>query len=283
MDILIKLNNGVLIPKIGLGTYLMTDEDNTYEIIKKALEVGYRHIDTAMMYGNEAIIGKAIKDSKISRSELFITTKIHYHYDPDTTISMVEERLKNLQLEYLDLLLIHWPNHDDSINIQTWKVFEDFYKRGIIRAIGVSNFTRYQLDKLLSQVDIKPVINQIEFHPALSQEPMQMYLNEKNIAITGYGPLMRGKIHDEPYKSIFDKIAEKHQCTRAQVVIAWVLSKGVIVIPKTATISRLAENFQAINIILTDEEVKAIDQLNTGKRLYSDPSNNIYGRFKSSK
>lgn len=276
---MIKLRNGVTIPKLGLGTFKMTDANNIINVITNALEIGYRHFDTAQMYENEKEIGIALKKNKIDRNEIFITTKLKNHHNPETTKQLILKSIKDLQIEYLDLLLIHWPNHDNNINLQTWRVFEELYKEGLIRAIGVSNFTRYQLEQLLPHCEIKPMVNQVEIHPGLSQEPLIEYLLKHDIVPISYGPLMRGLIFDSPYFDCLSEIAHKHNATVAQIAIAWGLNRNIVMIPKTETVSRLNENYLAKNIILDSEDMEKINNLNTGKRLYSDPSNNIYGKF----
>lgn len=165
---MIKLRNGVLIPKLGLGTYKMTNKEETKRVILDAIEVGYRHFDTAQMYGNEAYIGEALKSSGLKRNEYYITTKLHNHHSKEETRKRIDQSLKDLQTDYIDLLLIHWPNHDDKVNQNTWKVFEEYYEKGIVRAIGISNFSRYQMEKLFENIKIKLFVNQIEFHLALS-------------------------------------------------------------------------------------------------------------------
>jgi len=276
---LIKLRNGVLIPKLGLGTYKMTNKEETKRVILDAIEVGYRHFDTAQMYGNEAYIGEALKSSGLKRNEYYITTKLHNHHSKEETRKRIDQSLKDLQTDYIDLLLIHWPNHDDKVNQNTWKVFEEYYEKGIVRAIGISNFSRYQMEKLFENIKIKPFVNQIEFHPALSQIQVRKYLDKHNIQLMGYAPLMRGVGNEERYLETLEKVAKKHNVSKEEIMIAWGLSKDAILIPKTVTKSRLISNFNTQNIKLDDEDIKLINSLNHGRKLYSDPANNIYGEF----
>lgn len=278
-DTMIKLYNGYKIPKLGLGTFLIEDGNVIEDVIKRALEIGYRHFDTAQMYHNEKLIGTALANSKIKREELFITTKLANHHNKEETKRLIMQSLKDLQTDYIDLLLIHWPNHDDQINLNTWSVFEELYEEGLLKAIGVSNFTRYQLDNLMRNCKIKPMINQVEMHPALSQIPLKEYLNKHEIAITSYGPLMRGKMNESPYFEVLSSIANNKNISVVQVLIAWGLSKDVMMIPKTVNLDRLLENYQSLNVELSKEEILLIDSLNTGRRLYADPSNNVYGKF----
>lgn len=276
---MIKLRNGVLIPKLGLGTYKMTNKEETKRVILDAIEVGYRHFDTAQMYGNEAYIGEALKSSGLKRNEYYITTKLHNHHSKEETRKRIDQSLKDLQTDYIDLLLIHWPNHDDKVNQNTWKVFEEYYEKGIVRAIGISNFSRYQMEKLFENIKIKPFVNQIEFHPALSQIQVRKYLDKHNIQLMGYAPLMRGVGNEERYLETLEKVAKKHNVSKEEIMIAWGLSKDAILIPKTVTKSRLISNFNTQNIKLDDEDIKLINSLNHGRKLYSDPANNIYGEF----
>lgn len=277
---MIKLNNGYLMPQIGLGTFLMKDSNQIKEVIKEALRVGYRHFDTAQMYKNEKQLGDAFREVNFPREEMFITTKLQNHHSKERTKELILNSINDLQIDYLDLLLIHWPNHDDKVNLDTWRVFEELYLEGKIKAIGLSNFTRYQLEQLLPHCKIKPQVNQVEMHPGISQIQMIKYLNDHNIQTIGYGPLMRGRIYESPYKEVLEEIANRYNASIAQVTIAWGMSKGIMVIPKTSNVDRLKENFDSKNIKLSDEDIKLIDSLNTGVRLYSDPSNNVYGTLK---
>jgi len=276
---LIKLSNGVKLPKLGLGTFRMTDEEETKAVILNAIEVGYRHFDTAQMYNNEAFLGEAFRESNLKREEFFITTKLKYHHPKEETRKLLDQSLKDLQTEYIDLLLIHWPNHDDKVNIATWEVFEEYYEKGLVRAIGVSNFTRFQLENLINNVKIKPMVNQVEFHPGLSQINMIEYLSKHNIKLMGYAPLMAGHMNDDRYKETLESVASEHNVSVPEILIAWGLAKGAIMIPKTVTKSRLISNLNAKDIKLTKDNIAAIDKLNTGRRYHSDPANNVYGKF----
>lgn len=274
-----KLYNGVEIPRLGLGTYLVADGESAYDTVLHALKVGYRHIDTAQMYKNEATIGQAVVDSGIDRRELFITTKQMAHSTPDKMRKQFEESLAKLKTDYVDLYLIHWPNHDKKINQQTWALFEELYYEKKVRAIGVSNFQRHQLEDLLETATIVPMVNQVKLHPGLSQIPLQAYLEKKHIAIESFGPLMKGGVFEGIWKEGLSAIAEKHQASIPQIIIAWGLARGVIMIPKSVTPSRIEENFKAKDIILSPEEILAINQLNRGKRVYTDPDNSPWGPY----
>ncbi len=275
----IKLRNGYKLPILGLGTFLMSDEE-VIETVKEAIKIGYRHFDTAQMYNNEKAVGFALKESKLKREEYFITTKLQYHSSPQETKRKIEQSLLDLKTSYIDLFLIHWPNHDLEINLRTWKIIESYYEKGIFKAIGVSNFTRYQLKHLIKHAKIMPMVNQIETHPGLSQVPMKKFLDSHDIRLMAYGPLMRNALIHEPYKSTLDKIGKNYNASIQQIAIAFGVNRNLIMIPKTVTKSRLEENFQAQFIVLTKNEMKDIFSLNAGKRLYTDPANNIYGVLK---
>ena len=274
-----KLYNGVEMPRLGLGTFLITDGSSAYDTTLHALKVGYRHIDTAQMYKNEASIGQAIVDSKIPRSEIFITTKQGGHSTPEKMRKQFEDSLAKLKTDYVDLYLIHWPNHDKKINQQTWALFEKLYQEKKVRAIGVSNFQRHHLEDLMETATILPMVDQVELHPGLSQVPLQKYLNEKKIAIESYGPLMKGGVFEGIWQEGLSKIAEKHQASIPQIIIAWGLARGIIMIPKSVTPSRIEENFKAKDIKLTKEEIDSINSLNRGKRVYTDPDNSPWGPY----
>lgn len=274
-----KLYNGVEMPRLGLGTFLITDGSSAYDTTLHALKVGYRHIDTAQMYKNEASIGQAIVDSKIPRSEIFITTKQGGHSTPEKMRKQFEDSLAKLKTDYVDLYLIHWPNPDKKINQQTWALFEKLYQEKKVRAIGVSNFQRHHIEDLMETATILPMVDQVELHPGLSQIPLQTYLNEKKIAIESYGPLMKGGVFEGIWQEGLSKIAEKYQASIPQIIIAWGLARGIIMIPKSVTPSRIEENFKAKDIKLTKEEIDSINSLNRGKRVYTDPDNSPWGPY----
>jgi diketogulonate reductase-like aldo/keto reductase len=275
----IRLHNGILMPQLGLGTFLVQDGNVAYETTLHALNVGYRHIDTAQMYQNEASIGQAIKDSGIPREEIFITTKQRGHSTKKKMREQFESSLAKLQTSYVDLYLIHWPNHDKKINQQTWSLFEELYKEGKVKAIGVSNFQRHHIEDLMETATIKPMVNQVELHPGLSQVPLQAYLTREGIALESYGPLMKGGVFEGIWAEGLAKIAEKHQATIAQIIIAWGLARQIIMIPKSVTPSRIEENFNGKDIKLSEEEILTINALNRGKRVYTDPDNSPWGPY----
>lgn len=275
-----QLENNVLMPKIGLGTFMLTD-DIVEDVILKAIEVGYTHFDTAQAYQNEAGIGRAISKNIKPRESLFITSKQQYHMPFEKAKQAFFKSLEDLQTTYIDLFLIHWPNHDKRVNQETWKFFEWLYDNQYVKAIGVCNFSRYQMDELLETAIVKPMINQVELNPTLTQEPLREYLNENNIQIMGYGPFARGAVFEGKVFETLKNIARKHTATVAQVAIAWGINQNIPMIPKTQDLKRLEENYRGSQVSLSDEEIKSISALNIGKRKYTDPENNPYGIFKN--
>jgi len=272
----IKLVNGVVVPLLGLGTLRSDKSEPQVETILEALKLGYRHIDTAQMYFNESDVGEAIKKSKIDRKEIFVTTKQKDYHDGDKAKIKqgVLESLKRLQLEYVDLLLIHWPHHIQKYIEITWSVFEELYHEGKAKAIGVSNFTRFHLNELAKTAKIMPMVNQVELHPGLQQWPLQKFCDKLNIVLTSYGPFMKGRVFEEGYKETLEVIAQKHKASIAQVICAWGIQRNVIMIPKSANERRMAENLNSVNITLDDEDMTKIMGLNKGHKVYTDPDNN---------
>ncbi|MCU0105036.1 aldo/keto reductase [Acholeplasma vituli] len=273
-----KLSNGINMPMLGLGTFKVT-EGEAYDTVLAALKMGYRHIDTAQVYGNEASVGRAIKDSGIPREDIFVTTKLSpVNLGYEEAINELQVSLEKMGLTYVDLYLIHWPSPSNTLNQLTWRGMEVCYEKRMARAIGVSNFKIHHMDALLKTARIQPMANQIELHPGLYQLPTQQYLNEKNIATISYGPFMKGEVFLEtgPYYPVLKEIADIHNATVAQVIIAWGLKRGILMIPKSVTVSRIQENLGALDLVLSDDEVKAINQLNRGRRIYTDPDNNSF-------
>lgn len=265
------LNNGVKIPAVGLGVFRLTEPNLAYETVKLALALGYRHIDTAMIYANEEEVGRAIKDSGISRDEIFLTTKLWNDDQRSGEVKKaLEASLKRLGTEYIDLYLVHWPVKETYVSV--WSKMEELYRSGQAKAIGVSNYHHHHLDDLLIEAEIVPAVNQIECYPYLSQESLIDYCKAKNIYPQAWGPLGAGKsdILDNP---IILEIAKNHNRTVAQIVLRWNLQRGVIVIPKSVHKERLIENLSITDFQLTDTEVKQINALNKNLRLGSDPDN----------
>ncbi len=265
----IELHNGVTIPQLGFGVFQVPPPE-TKAAVATALETGYRHIDTAKIYGNEEGVGQAVAESGIDRDELFITTKL-WNSDQgfDSTLKAFDTSLGLLGLDYVDLYLIHWPTPAKDTFVDTWKAFEKLYADERVRAIGVSNFRTEDLQRLLDLGLTVPTINQIELHPQLVQDELREFHAEHEIATEAWSPLAQGKVFGE--KAIVD-IAAAHGKSPAQIVIAWHLALGNVVIPKSVTPSRIAENLDVFDIALSDDEVAAITALNTDTRVGPDPS-----------
>ena len=263
----ITLNNQVQIPQLGLGVFKSEDGQETYNAVRWALEAGYRHIDTAKAYGNEASVGKAIRESGIPREQIFVTTKI---WNPDQRADTQEQAcylsLKELGLEYLDLYLIHWPVKE-KIN-ETWTVMEKLYRSKLIRAIGVSNFNPHHLETLMTTAEIVPAVNQIELHPLLVQTDVARYFSGKGIAVESWSPLGRGALLANPD---IEAIAEVHGKTTAQIILRWHLQHGYVVIPKSVHKERIISNADLYDFELTADDMHAIDSMNKDFRYGPDP------------
>lgn len=259
------LSNNVTIPELGFGTWQTPDGDVAVASVKKALEVGYRHIDTAQGYKNEASVGQAIKESGIPREELFLTTKLwNANHSYDLVMSSFEESLEKLQTEYIDLFLIHWPNpvafrdNWQTANAETWRAFEELYQAGKIKAIGVSNFLPHHFEELKKTATIFPMVNQIFLAPGELQEEVATYCQEHDVLLEAYSPLGTGKIFDVPEMKA---LAEKHQKSIAQVALRWSLQHGFLPLPKSVTPSRIEENIHVFDFELSEEDMNTIDQL----------------------
>lgn len=263
------LNNDVKIPAVGLGVFRVEDSKEAYETVKLALSLGYRHIDTAMVYRNEEAVGKAIKDSDIDRKEIFLTTKLWNDDQRSGKVNeAIETSLKLLDTDYVDLYLVHWPVKGTYVSV--WQKMEEIYKSGKARAIGVSNYNIHHLEDLLKEANVVPAVNQIELYPYLTQDSVVKYCHEKNIYPEAWGPLGAGKSDVLSDKTLLD-IAAKYKKSPAQIIIRWNVQRGVIVIPKSTNKERLTENITIMDFELTDNEVQQITSLNKNKRLGSDP------------
>lgn len=271
----VTLNNGLKMPQLGFGVWQVADDQAT-SAVAKALEVGYRSIDTAMIYKNEKGVGKAIKDCSIPREELFITTKV-WNSDQgyENTLKAFDESLERLGLGYVDLYLIHWPTPNFDNYVDTYKALEKLYKDGKVKAIGVCNFEIVHLERILNECEVKPVLNQVECHPYLSQKELKEYCAKHDIFVEAWSPLDQGGevLQDEVIKNI----ADAHEKTPAQVVLRWHLQNNTIVIPKSVTPSRIEENFEVFDFELNEKEVNAINQLNIDRRKGSHP-NDMHAR-----
>lgn len=260
----LKLNTGAKIPQLGFGTYKIAPE-STFDIVSSALEIGYRHIDTAQMYGNEAEVGKAISESGIPRSEIFLTTKLNNgNHRPEDARRSFAESLEKLQTDYVDLFLMHWPLPKlyNGEYTKTYAVMEEFFADKRARAIGVSNFEPHHLREILLDNSVVPAVNQIELHPYLSNQKNAEFSAHKGITVTAWSPLGRGTVLQDP---VIEKIANALQITPAQVVLAWHLARGYVAIPKASTPERQAENFQSANIVLSTADIAAINALDKGE------------------
>jgi 2,5-diketo-D-gluconate reductase A len=266
----IQLNDGHLIPQLGFGVFKV-EPGETERIVSDALEVGYRHIDTAAIYGNELGVGAAIAASGIPRDELFVTTKL-WNSDQGTlsAIDAMELSLEKLGLDFVDLYLIHWPRPDLDRYVESWHVLEQLRTEGKTRSIGVSNFHRAHLERILAEGSVVPAVDQLELHPAFAQRDLRAFGAEHGIHIEAWGPLGQGKYDLFGEKAIQDAAAA-HGATPAQVVIRWHLQNGIIVFPKSNGRSRMEENFDVFGFELTDAELAAIDALDRGQRVGSDP------------
>lgn len=272
------LNNGYPMPSIGLGVYKITDEEMD-NVVKTALDAGYRAFDTAYFYGNEEALGKALNNSEMNRDELFITSKLWNDYQGyDSTIEYFNRSLENLGLEYIDLFLIHWPCEKDGLFIESYKALEKLYEEGKVKAIGVCNFKEHHLKKLMDATDVVPQFNQIELHPYFNQKEVQEFCDEHDIKVTAWMPLMRNRgLLDHP--TIVD-IAQRHGKTPAQVVLRWHLAHDRIIIPKSKTPERIRENFDILDFNLELTEVAEIDSLNKNARQGKDPDDVSIGDLK---
>ena len=263
------LNNGIKMPWLGFGVYLVEDGDEVEQAIHKALEVGYRSIDTASFYENEKGVGKAIKDSNVPREEIFLTTKV---WNEDLRQKRVkaafEESLKLLDTSYVDLYLIHWPVK--GCYLDAWREMEEIYHSGRAKAIGVSNFTINQLQEILEICKVKPAVNQVEFHPDLVQPDLLNYCKENQIQFESWSPLMQGRIMEV---NAVNELAEKYDKSSAQVVLRWNLQHEVVAIPKSIKPHRILENAQLFDFELSQADMALLDSLDKGKRIGPDPTN----------
>lgn len=261
-----RLPNGVSIPQLGLGVYKVPAEE-VYNTVTSALNLGYRHIDTASFYANETGVGRAIKDSGIPRKEIFVTTKVwNDEQGYENTLQAFDQSLTKLQLDVIDLYLIHWPVPE--IFPETWRALEQLYKDGRVRAIGVSNFLDHHLKELLTTAEIKPMANQIELHPKLMQRSTVDFCRDHDIVIQSWSPLGRANYLDDPD---LGELAKKYNKSVAQIVIRWHLQQGFVVIPKSTNPMRQKENISVFDFELSDMDMKQIAALDEGLRIGSHP------------
>ncbi|MFJ7752576.1 aldo/keto reductase [Peribacillus muralis] len=268
----ITLQNGVEMPQLGFGVFKVKNGSETVESVKKAIEVGYRAIDTAAIYENEDGVGQAISECGVPREDLFITSKVwNTEQGYETTLQAFDDSLKRLGLDYLDLYLIHWPGKDKYLD--TWRALEKLYKDGKVKSIGVSNFHIHHLEDLLANCEVKPVVNQIELHPLLTQGEIRGYCEKNEIKVEAWSPLGRGNLLEEP---TINHIAKKHGKSSAQVLIRWHLQHDIVVIPKSITPARIEENAQVFDFSLSLNEMNQIDSLNKNERFGSNPDEVLF-------
>lgn len=264
----IKLRDGNVMPQLGLGVWKASNEE-VVTAIQKALEVGYRSIDTAAAYQNEEGVGKALQSAGIPRDELFITTKL-WNSDQQQSHQALQQSLEKLQLDYVDLYLIHWPSPAQDHFVEAWKGMIELQKNGLVKSIGVCNFQVHHLQRIIDETGVTPVINQIELHPLLQQRQLHAWNATHKIQIESWSPLAQGGEGVFNQKVIRD-LADKYGKTPAQIVVRWHLDSGLVVIPKSITPSRIAENFNVWDFRLDKEELGEIAKLDQGKRLGPDP------------
>ena len=268
----VELNNHTFMPQVGFGTYKVAPEQAS-DAVYTAISYGYRHIDTAASYGNEAGVGRAIANSGVAREDIFLTTKL-WNSDQgyESAFEAFEASLEKLGTDYVDMYLIHWAKPQQGLYLDSWRALIELQKQGKVRSIGVSNFPEEQLREIIEETGVVPVIHQVELHPYFSQEALRAVHAEYGIATQAWSPLGNGS--DLLQNPVLAEIAERHGATPAQVVLAWHLAKGTVAIPKSATPSRIEENLASVNVKLTAEDIAAVDALSSPEgRIGADPAN----------
>ena len=263
------LNNGVKMPWFGLGVFKVEEGPELVNAVKTAIEHGYRSIDTAAIYDNEEGVGQGIKESGFSREDLFVTSKVwNADLGYESTLAAYQTSLDKLGLDYLDLYLIHWPVAGKYK--EAWRALETLYEEGRVRAIGVSNFQVHHLEDLMKDAEIKPMVNQVEYHPCLTQKEVQAFCREQGIQLEAWSPLMQGQLIDN---EVLAGIAAKYNKSVAQIILRWDLQNGVVTIPKSTKEHRIIENSQVFDFDLSQEDMQLIDNLNQNHRVGPDPDN----------
>jgi len=264
----IQLNNGVEIPQLGFGVFKVPPEQ-TEGVTGTALEVGYRHVDTAQMYGNEAGVGRAVRAAGLARDEVFVTSKLdNPNHARDDALRSFDGTLAELGFDHVDLFLIHWPLPEVGDYVETWHAMEEIYRSGRARAIGVSNFQPHHLRRLLAAAEVVPAVNQVEVHPYLAQEEVRAFNAEHGILTEAWAPIARGRVLDDP---VITTIAKRLERTPAQVTLRWAVQRGDVVFPKSVTRGRVEENFRLFDFELTDDDMAEITALDRHERTGPDP------------
>lgn len=271
------LSNGVSIPCVGFGTWQIPDGDPVFSAVSSALETGYVHIDTAAAYGNEAGVGEAVRRYPGGRENVFVTSKLWNDVRGyRETLDAFDRTMERLGFSYLDLFLIHWPapyrfrDRYQELNRETWRAFEELYRSGKVRAIGVSNFLRHHLEELMETAEIPPMVDQIEFHPGWMQTETVSFCQQNGIQVEAWSPLGSGKLLQEPK---LHSIAEKYGKSPAQLCLRWILQKGILPLPKSVTKERILQNTQLFDFCISSEDVQIMDSLSCVGRTGSDPDN----------
>jgi diketogulonate reductase-like aldo/keto reductase len=264
----LTLHDGVEIPQLGFGVFQIPPEE-TQEAVEEALGVGYRHVDTAAAYGNEAGVGAAIAASGVNREDVFVTTKLwNSEQGYDSTLAAFEKSLGRLGTGNVDLYLIHWPRPDRDLFLDTWRAFERIREEGGARSIGVSNFRVEDLQRLQQEAERRPTVNQIELHPRLQQAELRAWGAEHGVVTEAWSPLAQGDLLED---GTVETVAAHHERTPAQTILRWHLQLGNVVIPKSATPERIRENFEVFDFTLSEDDMAALERLDTGERIGPDP------------
>jgi 2,5-diketo-D-gluconate reductase A len=264
----LTLNNGVEIPQLGFGVFQIKPED-TVKATTSALEIGYRHIDTAQMYGNEREVGLAVRESGIPREDVFVTSKLNNNrLERDDILRAFDQTMSDLGFDYLDLFLIHWPLPAVADYVARWKVMEEIYAGGRVKAIGVSNFHPNHLRNLFGASEVRPAVNQIEISPFLAQDELRAFDADHQIVTEAWSPIARGKVADDP---VIGAIAERLGRSPAQVTLRWHIQRGDVIFPKSVTRSRIEENFAIFDFELSEDDLREITALDRGERTGPDP------------
>ncbi len=271
----VSLNNGMSIPQLGFGCFQLADQE-IEQIIRWAAETGYRYFDAATRYENEKGVGDGLRSSGVPREELFVVSKI-WPSCFDEPEKAIEYSLRQLDVEYIDSYFLHWPSSSTDRRYRAWEALLRYRERGMLKSVGVSNFTEEQLEDLIEKFGVVPVINQVELHPWYPQTELKRYCREKRIAVTAWGPIFRGCIHEVP---LMEELGEKYGKSPVQITLRWHLQHGNIVIPKSSRKERIEANAQLYDFELSKEDMRRIDRLENGRHFGSDPNTNDGENFR---